>query len=429
MTREQIVEAMFQVLSEKMSHANLDKFQSDARLLEDLALDSSLILQWLMFLELDHGLSITEDTLMNQDFKTVREVAQLMYEAQGLPKVEKGLEVYEDLKIHCVASCLAEIVKRQSGFDHRILYFAVWDAKVCVSDRYVLSYHDQNISHQHFFDWYETLYGMKVSPWYRHDIEKQKNLETLAELVAKRKPGQHIMVMLDMFQLPERENEFSKDPFPHYVMLGPTPDPKLWFMYDPDYRWEGVIKKQRIVNAVSQPSVAGGYVVSEQGLRPTSLAQVNAYFDACFIADSNPLTDAVRNIVEAHALGRDKNGAELALKHLASALEEVQVLSLRKYAYEHGFAYFWRALGLPESEFDDYCELIDRLVKSYKLIQFQAMKLAASEELSLLDKIRSLLDEQDKREFEIKAHLVAVKNQWAQTFVAKKNEALVGVEV
>ncbi len=86
LTREQIIEAMFQVLSEKMSHNKLDAFQSDARFLEDLALDSSLVLQMLMFLELDHGLGIPEDALMNKDFETVRSVAQLMYETQNLPK-------------------------------------------------------------------------------------------------------------------------------------------------------------------------------------------------------------------------------------------------------------------------------------------------------------------------------------------------------
>lgn len=86
LTREQIIEAMFQVLSEKMSHNKLETFQSDARFLEDLALDSSLVLQMLMFLELDHGLGIPEDALMNKDFETVRSVAQLMYETQNLPK-------------------------------------------------------------------------------------------------------------------------------------------------------------------------------------------------------------------------------------------------------------------------------------------------------------------------------------------------------
>ena len=51
MTKEQIVEAIFKVLSENMAHPNMDKFHSDARLLEDLALDSSMVLQMLMLLE------------------------------------------------------------------------------------------------------------------------------------------------------------------------------------------------------------------------------------------------------------------------------------------------------------------------------------------------------------------------------------------
>lgn len=414
MTKEQIVEAIFKVLSENMTHPYMDKFHSDARLLEDLALDSSMVLQMLMLLEVEHDMAIDENALMNEDFETVRAVAKVLYEGQNLPKIEKGLEVYEDVKIHCVASNLAEIVKRFPELDHRILYFAVSDANACINDQYVLSYHDENINHDIFFNWYERLYGMPISSWYDKQASKDKNLATLTSLVENRTPDQHIMVMLDMFHLPERENEFNKDPFPHYVMLGPTNNPDLWFMYDPDYRWEGVFKKDRILNAVAQPTVSGGYVFSEKGARATPAEAVNAFFEASVVRDSNPVTDMIRSIIEAHVKGVDKNGKPLPLENLIKAVEEIPVMSPRKYAYEHGFAFFWRELGLPEPEFDDWCDVIDELAKAYKLIQFNAMKLSATKNKDFAKKLYQLLDQQDEREFRLKQRLIEVKNIWAE---------------
>ena len=430
MTKEQIVEKIFQVLSEKMNHSNLEKFHSDARLLEDLALDSTMVLQLLMFMEIDHGLAIPEDALMNKDFDTVRAAAQLMYEGLALPKIEKGLEVYEDVKIHCVASNLGEIVKRFPELDHRILYFAVSDAEACVNDQYELTYHDENISHDFFFDWYERLYGMAVTSWYDATLSKSENAAKLTELVENRTPDQHIMVMLDMFHLPERENEFNKDPFPHYVMLAPTKDPELWFMFDPDYRWEGVFKKDRVLNAVCQPTVSGGYYFSDKGARPTPLHEVNAYFDANVVLDRNPVTDSIREIVQAHVDGKDKLGNDLPLSKLMKALEEVPVMSPRKYAYEHAYAYFWRELRLDESEFDDWCDVIDELAKTYKLIHFQAMKVSTTQDESMVGRIFELLDQQDEREFSLKKRLLEVKNIWVDTMLKKSEmEQLEGTEL
>lgn len=413
MTKEQIVESIFKVLSENMSLPNMEKFQSDARLLEDLALDSSMVLQMLMLLEIEYDIAMDESALMNEDFETVRAVANTLYKGQNLPSHEKGLEVYEDVKIHCVASNLAEIVKRFPDLDHRILYFAVSDANACVDDRFVMTYHDDNINHDIFFNWYERLYGMPIKSWYDKREKKEKNLAALESLVNGRQAGQHILVMLDMFHLPERENEFNKDPFPHYVMLGPTNNPDLWFMYDPDYRWEGVFKKDRILNAVAQPTVSGGYVFSEHGARPTPAEEVNAFFDASVVRDANPVTDMIRAIINAHIKGQDKNGDPLPMDNLIKAVEEIPVMSPRKYAYEHGFAFFWRELGLPEAEFDDWCDVIDELAKTYKLIQFNAMKLSMTKKETFAEKVFELLDQQDEREFKLKHRLIEVKDMWS----------------
>lgn len=294
---------------------------------------------------------------------------------------------------------------------------------VCVDEQYVLSYHNDQISHDFFFDWYEKLYGMKVTAWYDKHQSKDDNVSKLVELVESRSAGEHIMVMLDMFQLPERVNEFNKDPFPHYIMLGPTTDPELWFMYDPDYRWEGVIPKARVLHSVNQSTVAGGYIFSEKGARPSSASEVDAYFNASVVLDRNPVTDAIRAIVQAHVDGLDKLGAPLPLGNLMKALEEIPVLSPRKYAYEHGFAFFWRELLLPESEFDGWCDVIDELAKTYKLIQYQAMKLSVTKNLALADKIFDLLDQQDEREFKLKHRLAQVKQLWLEKHASADQQA------
>lgn len=411
-TREQIIEAMLMVLSNNMKHPYIRYFNSDARLIDDLALDSSMLLQFIMFLELEHGLEIPEEALMKENFETVRELAQILYESQGIAETEKGLEVYEDLKIHCVASCLSEIVKRHSQLDHRILYFAVWDAEICVNDRYVLTYHRQDISHTFYTDWYEKIYGMKVDAWYDPGVDKQKNIAKLTQLVENRTPNQHIMVMLDMFKLPERQNEFNKDPFPHYLMLGPTVDPELWMVYDPDYRWEGVIEKARILEAVDRPAVSGGFVFSDASVSPAPANVIRDYIDVSVIWDSNPVTDAIRSVIQAHLAGRDKNREPLAIEHLTEALEELPVVQPRKYAYEHGFAFFWRELLLPEPEFDQICDDIEQLAKAYKLVHLQGMKLAATGNKAFAEKALHALDQQDARETSLKQRLKQVYGQW-----------------
>jgi hypothetical protein len=259
---------------------------------------------------------------------------------------------------------------------------------------------------------------MPIKSWYDKREKKEKNLAALESLVNGRQAGQHILVMLDMFHLPERENEFNKDPFPHYVMLGPTNNPDLWFMYDPDYRWEGVFKKDRILNAVAQPTVSGGYVFSEHGARPTPAEEVNAFFDASVVRDANPVTDMIRAIINAHIKGQDKNGDPLHMDNLIKAVEEIPVMSPRKYAYEHGFAFFWRELGLPEAEFDDWCDVIDELAKTYKLIQFNAMKLSMTKKETFAEKVFELLDQQDEREFKLKHRLIEVKDMWSASRLA-----------
>lgn len=311
------------------------------------------------------------------------------------------------MRVHCFVSCVCELLKREPGFDERPFYFGVWDADFAVTDQHALSYHSEQGDQSFFRTWYERLYGVPIHEWYERERSKQENIERLSELVESRPEHRSVMVMLDLYCLPERENKFNQNPFPHYVMLEATADAEQWLMLDPDFRWQGELPKARVLEAVRQPSVAGGYYFDAIGVKAPTNAAVQAYFEACLKPD-NALTEAVRTIVQAHLSGNP----DVPLSGLTRALRELPVLALRKYAYEHGFAFYWRALGLSSEEFATWCAEVDALVKTYTLIQYRAIKLAATGQSELREELVAMLARQDLLERRIKGRLLEVFEQW-----------------
>ena len=278
MTSNKTLEAIHKVLSEHMMHPHLDGFGPEARLNEDLYLDSVLILQIFLNLELEYGLSVPEEAIARQDVQTVADLAAL-YEPKSIETLvpsfpltggttDEGVhgEAYYDIKVHCFVSCVCDGLKRK-GLDHRPFYFGVWDAKFGLSDRFQLLYHAPEISHEFFRSWFQRLYGVTVYEWYDPDISKSENLTVMLDLVKRRADTGSVMVMLDMFHLPERENKFNQNPFPHSLMLQETSDPETWLVHDPDYRWEGEIAREKVIHAIMQPTVGGGYVFDSMQAR------------------------------------------------------------------------------------------------------------------------------------------------------------------
>lgn len=314
------------------------------------------------------------------------------------------------MRVHCFVSCVCELLKRGPGFDERPFYFGVWDAEFAVTEGHALAYHSEGADQSFFRTWYERLYGVPIREWYEHERSKQENIERLIELVDSRPEHRSVMVMLDLYCLPERENKFNQNPFPHYVMLEATSDAQQWLMLDPDFRWQGELPKARVLEAVRQPSVAGGYYFDGLGVRAPTNAVVKAYFEAC-LKSHNALTSAIRSIVRAHLGGE----AGVPLSGLTRALRELPVLALRKYAYEHGFAFYWRALGLSSEEFASWCAEVDTLVKAYTSIQYRAMKLATTGQPELARELFALLARQDALESRIKAGLQEVFEQWCRS--------------
>ncbi|WP_010199583.1 DUF6005 family protein [Bacillus sp. m3-13] len=317
------------------------------------------------------------------------------------------------IKVHCFVSCVCEVIKKTDGVDHRPFYFGVWDADFDVSPDGILSYHSENINHDFFKTWYEMLYGIKIHRWYDDKKSKLTNVMTLLELMKNKPSYRSIMVMLDLSMLPERENKFHQNPFPHYVMLVETDDPDEWFMFDPDFRWEGRLPKQKILDAIMVPDVKGGYYFDAEQINPTNTETIEAYFRTCMKHDENPMSEAIRKIVDLFSRGTEKHRRS----ELSNALKQIPVLAIRKYAYEHAFAFFWEADGYSEEWFEAWCDEIEKLVKGFTAIQYRAMKYAMTADDNVLKEIHEKINEQEKLEYFIKKGL----NECFEAWVSNKH--------
>jgi acyl carrier protein len=435
LTKTELIESIRWILKEQMQIPHIEAFNEDARLNYDLYLDSVLILELILNIETELGFSIPEQALTKENFETVSNLADFLIARQSdedqasniADKIEDEQEEFEDIKVHCFVSCICDILKPNPTVDHRPFYFGVWDAEVVINEQHQLDYHSDTINHDAFRHWFKALYSVDITPWYNHQHSKEENLAKLMFLLENKPDHQRVMVMIDMYRLPERENKFNANPFPHYVMLETTEDPNQWLMLDPDFRWEGRLEKDKILHAIESPAVAGGYVFDSHQIQPTSNEAIKAYFEASYFADNNPMTDAVQAVVEHHKTHHQ-------FSSLPDALKQLPVLAIRKYAYEHGLAFFYLALGYDleqeDSEFETLCVIIEQLVESYKLIQYRAMKLAklqnadanvnvnvnadsVAKKAVLLEEIDQILQAQNDREFQIKARLKALFEQWS----------------
>jgi len=314
------------------------------------------------------------------------------------------------IKVHCFVSCVCEVIKKHEKADHRPYYFGVWDADFDLLDQHVLSYHSDRMDHTFFQEWYQLLYNIQLEQWYDEEKSKESNVQQLIDLVEKRTPDRYVMVMLDLSMLPERENKFHQKPFPHYVMLGATEQANEWMMHDPDFRWEGRMPKNEILAAVREPSVKGGYYFDAGSIQVPTNETVEAYFHTCMKLHENPMTDAVEKIVEAYSTGKERHQRQ----NLTKAVKQLPVLSIRKYAYEHAFAYFWKQLDLEEDDFEAWCDEIEVLVNGFTALQYRAMKYAVSGKEEHLALIWEQITLQQNQEFKIKNGLMECFTLWKE---------------
>lgn len=418
MNVETIQQAVEQVLRHQMANTHMAGFGPRTRLNEDLHLDSVQILNLLLHLETRHGVTVPERSFGKDSFETVDDLARLIAGDRAVAAAPEEAEI--DIKVHCFVSCLSAAIKACDGLDHRPFYFGVWDTNFYVDETARLAYHAPSVKHDHFRHWFRRLYGVNVIGWYDPRKSKQQNIDTFERLLHEKRKTEHLMVMLDLYHLPERENKFNQNPFPHYVMIELTDDPDIWLMHDPDYRWEGPLKRTAILNAIAQPSVAGGYIFDRSEARAPSVQVLREYFLTMFDDHRNLLTEAVRDIIQRHV----DPASPLALSALDHSLRELPVIAIRKYAYEHGFAFFWRELDLPEQDFEDWCDEIETLHQGFKALQYQILKLSTVQDPAMAEKVFADLDALDAQEFKIKAGLLAWFGKWQDTVLAPHRPSL-----
>lgn len=78
MTRQQLIKSIYEIMENSLELQTLSSFHEDARLNEDLYMDSVMILELILHLELDLGISIPDEILVPKDFKTVGTLADFL---------------------------------------------------------------------------------------------------------------------------------------------------------------------------------------------------------------------------------------------------------------------------------------------------------------------------------------------------------------
>lgn len=88
MTRQQMIKTIYDIMKNSLELKTLSSFHEDARLNEDLYMDSLMILQLILHLELDLGINIPDETLVPKDFKTVGTLASFLEKQQKAESLE-----------------------------------------------------------------------------------------------------------------------------------------------------------------------------------------------------------------------------------------------------------------------------------------------------------------------------------------------------
>jgi aryl carrier protein AsbD len=88
MTRQEIYNAIYDILQHRVKLPSLAFFHEEARLNEDLYMDSIMILQLILLLEVDLGFDIPDEMIVPRDFRTVGSLISFL-ERQQLPSVPK----------------------------------------------------------------------------------------------------------------------------------------------------------------------------------------------------------------------------------------------------------------------------------------------------------------------------------------------------
>ncbi|MFF6014679.1 petrobactin biosynthesis protein AsbD [Lysinibacillus fusiformis] len=82
MTRQQLIKSIYDIMENSLELQTLSSFNEDARLNEDLYMDSIMVLQLILHIEMDLGIAIPDDVLVPKDFNTVGTLVNFLEKQQ-----------------------------------------------------------------------------------------------------------------------------------------------------------------------------------------------------------------------------------------------------------------------------------------------------------------------------------------------------------
>ncbi|EOO16323.1 petrobactin biosynthesis protein AsbD [Bacillus cereus] len=87
MSREMLKEAVLSIMREKMELKNVTHLEETMRLNQDLYIDSVMMLQLIVYIEMDLKLCVPEDEIDPKAFLTVESLLDFMEELQPLHEI------------------------------------------------------------------------------------------------------------------------------------------------------------------------------------------------------------------------------------------------------------------------------------------------------------------------------------------------------
>lgn len=399
MEYHQILEIIERVVKEDPNYTDKNLFHEYALLVEDLNYDSVGLLALLVKLEITAEVDLPESSFTFTNIKTVKDLAGvLMTGGDGLDEDNPS----DDVTVHCLVSCFCDSLKK-AGVDFRPFYFGLWEAPFHYeAGRF--SYHMRGDRHDSLVAVFEKLYGVSVESWFDYGVAKDRNIAAFQSKIHQSKSDDVVIAMFDLSLISCRENKFAQSEFPHYAIFEAGRHDGDYKMLDPDYRWQGDVSSVEVHESMKGDSIAGGYCYDRGKIKSASESVVCRHIEQVLTHRNNELTQTIKRCLEEHS-------GEAALyesKHLISALSEVPVLAIRKYAYEHAFAHYMISGILSESDFDVICDQIGQLAEGYKYVQYLAAKYSQCLSKSVLTEAFDKLDRLDSIETNLKGRLVSL---------------------
>lgn len=161
------------------------------------------------------------------------------------------------------------------------------------------------------------------------------------------------------------------------------------------------MEREKVLHSVKDNPFGGGYFIDIEGIQEPTQEMVESYFMETFKKDDNELTMELKKLII--KMVNEEDG--YSLSGLVTAVKQIPVLAIRKYSYEHAFAYFRDTLQYSEQEFDYWCDRVEDIVQGFTNVQYRAIKMAMTNNKDMLLPIVEKLDEMNTIELQIKDEL------------------------